>query len=118
MRLIDDHEFWEADARGHIRIRKERLQRFIGLEIKIKDAGAGATVIQLDFIPKVEGFNHFACDALIAASTSNLESIVGPGDATRQAPDTKVPASPFWLRAVTGLALLGLCCDVLKAIVH
>jgi hypothetical protein len=53
----------EARPRGNIPTHKERLQRFLALNIQIRSTERGTTVIQLDFSPNVEGVNNAACDS-------------------------------------------------------
>ena len=55
----------EGDARGQVHTRKERLQRFVAVEINVRPTQEGA-IIQLDFAPTIEGVNHAACDSIIS----------------------------------------------------
>ncbi|SRR5579875_488077 len=116
LRFTDEHVHFEAEARGHIHTRKERLQRFIGLEIHVKDTGRGTAIIQLDFSPKVEGANFFACDSIVSNLSAAIESELGAGTPAGTPADTKLSAPPWWLLGLSALALLGLCTDVLKAV--
>jgi hypothetical protein len=116
LRFTNEQVRMEADARGHIHTRKERLQRFIGLDVHVKDTASGTTVIQLDFNPKVEGANFFACDSIISALSAEIESALGAGSPVGTPADTKLSAPPWWLLVLSALALLGLCGDVIKAV--
>ncbi len=116
LRFTDEHLHMEADARGHIHTRKERLQRFIGLDVQVRDTGRGTAVIQLDFSPKVEGANFFACDSIVSALNAAIESALGASTPVGTQADTKLSAPPWWLLGLSALALLGLCGDVIKAV--
>lgn len=78
LRYADEKTSLHGDAWGHIRIQKERQQRFISLEINIKQLSRGLTMVQLHFVAQSEGANPFACDSVIAdvqASISQALSI-------------------------------------------
>lgn len=74
LRFTDEFNRIEGDARGNIRTHKERLQRFLALDIQIRATERGTTIIQLDFSPKVEGVNYAACDSMIANLSSMIEA--------------------------------------------
>ena len=65
-----------VDARGNIHTRKERLQRFLALDIVIQPFGNGMTVVQLNFTPKAEGLNYSACDSIISAMRNQITSLL------------------------------------------
>lgn len=67
---------FEGDARGQIHTRKERLQRFVSLQIQVR-ATDGGTVVQLDFSPTVEGANYAACDSIVASVAGSIDAILG-----------------------------------------
>lgn len=116
LRFTDEHLHFEADARGHIHTRKERLQRFIALELHLKNTGHGTVIIQLDFRPKVEGVNFFACDSIVSAVSNAIESGLGPGTHVGNPADATLPAPPWWLLGISAFALLVLCGDLMKAV--
>ena|SRR5579885_636097 len=116
LRFTDEHTHFEADARGHIHTRKERLQRFIGLEIQVKAAGNDSTVVQLDFCPKVEGANFFACDSIVSGISTAMEAALGQGTEVGSPADTSLTGPPWWLIGISVFALLGLLSDVIKAV--
>ncbi|MBI5173508.1 MAG: hypothetical protein HY986_11530 [Candidatus Melainabacteria bacterium] len=66
LRFMDEFTRFEGDARGNIHTRKERLQRFLSVEIQLRQTEQGTTQVQLDFSPTVEGGNYAACDAIIS----------------------------------------------------
>ena len=66
LRFTDEFTCIEGDARGNIRTHKERLQRFLALDIQIRATERGTTMIQFDFSPNVEGVNYAACDSIIS----------------------------------------------------
>lgn len=72
LRFTDEHTHFEGDARGNIHTRKERLQRFLALDIHVRATEGGTTVVQLNFSPKVEGVNFSACDSIVSTVTSNI----------------------------------------------
>lgn len=65
LRFTDEFTRIEGDARGNIRTHKERLQRFLALDIQIGSTERGTTTVQLDFAPQVEGANYTACDSIV-----------------------------------------------------
>lgn len=76
LRFIDEFTRFEGDARGHIHTRKERLQRFLTVEIQVQPTERGTTAIQLDFRPTVEGINYAACDPIISTLSSAVDAIL------------------------------------------
>ncbi len=116
LRFTDEHTHFEADARGHIHTRKERLQRFIGLEVQVKAISNDSVIVQFDFCPKVEGANFAACDSIVSGVANAVESALGPGVQTGNPADTTLSAPPWWLIGLSALALIGLLGDVIKAV--
>lgn len=106
----------EADVHGHIHPRKERFQRFVGLNLHFKNTGHGTVIIQLDFSPKVEGANFFACDLIVSNLCSAIESTLGSGTQVGSPADTRLSAPPWWLLGLSALSLFVLCGDVIKAV--
>ena len=74
LRFMDEFTRIEGDARGNFHTRKERLQRFLAVEIQIRPTERGTTTIQLDFRPTVEGTNYAACDSIIKSIAVSFES--------------------------------------------
>lgn len=74
LRFIDEFTRFEGDARGQIHTRKERLQRFLAVEIQIQATDHGTTAILMDFRPTVEGVNYAACDSIISSLSREIES--------------------------------------------
>lgn len=74
LRFIDEFTHFEGDARGQIHTRKERLQRFLAVEIQVQPTERGTTTIQVNFRPTVEGINYAACDSIITSLTACIES--------------------------------------------
>ncbi len=116
LRFTDEQVHFETDGRGHIHTRKERLQRFVALELYLKNSGCGTVIVQLDFCPKVEGVKFFACDSIVSAVSNAIESALGPGTPVGNPADTALPAPPWWLLGLSALALLVLCSDVMKVV--
>jgi hypothetical protein len=83
LRFTDEFTHFEGDARGNIHTRKERLQRFIAVEIKVQPTERGTTTIQMDFRPTVEGVNYEACDSIISSLSATIESALGGAVAVR-----------------------------------
>jgi hypothetical protein len=77
LRFIDEFTRFEGDARGQIHTRKERLQRFLAVEIQVQPTERGTTAVLVDFRPTVEGVNYAACDSIISSLTANIESALG-----------------------------------------
>lgn len=74
LRFIDEFTRLEGDARGNIHTRKERLQRFLAVDIQVRTTEGGTTHVQLDFSPTVEGANYAACDSIISYLSAQIES--------------------------------------------
>jgi hypothetical protein len=77
LRFMDEFTRFEGDARGHIHTRKERLQRFLAVEIQVQATERGTTAVLMDFRPTVEGVNFAACDSIISSLSANIESALG-----------------------------------------
>lgn len=116
LRFTDEQIHYDMDARGQIHTRKERLQRHLGIEIKICDTGRDTTLIYLDFAPNVEGAQFHACDSIATGLINSIERQIGPGVLIGDPADTRVPAPPWWLLCLSGLALLALLKDINKVI--
>lgn len=74
LRFTDEFNRIEGDARGNIPTNKERVQRFLALDIQIRSTERGTTIVQLDFSPKAEGVDYAACDSIIASLTSTMDT--------------------------------------------
>lgn len=74
LRFIDEFTRFEGDARGQIHTRKERLQRFLSLEIQVLPTEQGTTLVQMDFSPTVEGVNYAACDSIISSLSARIDT--------------------------------------------
>jgi hypothetical protein len=118
LRFTDEELRFEPDSRGHIHTRKERLQRFVGLEILVKPGVGDTAIVQCDYTPKVEGGKFFACDSIITGVNRTLELNLGPGSLAGVSAETKLPAPPWWLLGISVLALLVLFTDVGKGMVQ
>jgi hypothetical protein len=114
LRFIDKETKLDLDARGGVHTKEERLQRFLELEVQMKDTGRDSTIVQLDFHPKVEGVNFAACDSIVSGLCNAVEASVGPGTEAGSAADKKLPAPPWWLVGITVLAVLSFLGDVGK----
>lgn len=73
LRFIDEFTHFEGDARGQIHTRKERLQRFLSVEIQVQPTEHGTTAILIDFRPTVEGVNYAACDSIISSLIATID---------------------------------------------
>ncbi|MFN8658159.1 MAG: hypothetical protein U0105_17615 [Candidatus Obscuribacterales bacterium] len=73
LRFMDEYTHFEGDARGQIRTRKERLQRFVAADIFIQSTAPGSTTIQFEFAPRVEGVNYAACDSIISSLVATID---------------------------------------------
>ena len=83
LRFMDEFTRIEGDARGNIHNRKERLHRFLALEIQVLATESGTTMIQLDFSPTVEGACYAACDSIISGIHKQIDSMLGGAIAER-----------------------------------
>lgn len=76
LRFMDEFTRIEGDARGNIHTRKERLQRFLALDIQVKATENGTTIVQLNFSPKVEGVNYSACDSIVSTVSNTIDRVL------------------------------------------
>lgn len=76
LRFMDECTRIEGDARGNIHTRKERLHRFIALEIQLRATENDLAILQLDFTPKVEGMNQGACDSIISRVAEDITGLL------------------------------------------
>jgi hypothetical protein len=83
LRFIDELTRIEGDARGNIHTRKDRLQRFLALDIAVQSTERGTSIIEFDFAPTVEGVNYAACDSIISSLSRNIDSALGGALAVR-----------------------------------
>jgi hypothetical protein len=74
LRFTDEHTSMEFDTRGNIHTRKERLQRFLVLDVQLRATDHDTTSVQLDFSPKVEGVNYTACDSIVSSVTDAIDA--------------------------------------------
>ncbi len=77
LRFTDEFTRIEGDARGNIHTRKERLQRFLALDVHVRRTEDGTTLVQLDFSPKVEGMTYSACDSIVSSVGNQITAILG-----------------------------------------
>lgn len=77
LRFMDEFTRFEGDARGQIHTRKERLQRFLAVEIQVQQTERGTTAILIDFRPTVEGVNYTACDSIVSSLSAQIERALG-----------------------------------------
>lgn len=77
LRFMDEYTHIEGDARGNIHTRKERLQRFLALNIQVSATERGTTIVHLDFVPRVEGVNYAACDSIVSSMSNTVEQLLG-----------------------------------------
>ena len=104
----------QADARGQIHTRKERLHRFIALDVSVTDNGNGTTSVKLDFSPKADGANIFACDSIISGCQKAISTRLGGSKPVSNPTSTKLPPPPWWLLALSALALIGLYTNITR----
>lgn len=79
LRFTDELTHFEGDARGNIHTRKERVQRFLALNIHVQPTDRGTVVVQMDFAPTVQGVNFAACDSIVSSVLSNIDAALGHG---------------------------------------
>jgi hypothetical protein len=122
-RITATLRFTEEESRGfdgtnlaNIQHRTQRVQRLLELDVQMKEEPGDLTVIQFDFLPRIEGVASHACDAIIAGVVNDTESALGPGTDAGNPADTQLPAPPWWLLGVTAFGLLALFGDILKAV--
>jgi hypothetical protein len=77
LRFMDEFTRIEGDARGNIHTRKERLQRFLSVEIQVRPTERGTTAVEMHFRPTIEGGNYAACDSIVSSFCTNTDEILG-----------------------------------------
>jgi hypothetical protein len=122
-RITATLRFTEEESRGfdgsniaNIQHRTQRVQRLLELDVQMKEEPGDLTVIQFDFVPRVEGVAWNACDAIIAGILNDTEAALGPGEVAGNLADTSLPAPPWWLLGLTGFGLFALICETFKAV--
>ena len=106
-RFTDEETRMEGDSRGQIHTRTERVQRLVELEVQMKETDSG-TVVQFDFYPKIEGANISACDSVVSGFCRAIEAAMGSGLERGTPGDTRLPAPPWWLVALTVCGVMSL----------
>lgn len=122
-RITASLRFTEEESRGfdgtnigNIQHRTQRVQRLLELDVQFKEEPNDNTVVQFDFVPKVEGAAFHACDSIITGIVNETEATLGPGSNAGDPADTSIPAPPWWLIGLGAFGLLGLFGDVMKAV--
>jgi hypothetical protein len=105
LRYFDEETHTDFSSGGRVHIRKERLQRYLSLEVQMKDEKS-CSVVQYDFDARVEGTKYGACDEIVLGIMDALEHELGPSTDVGDLLSEKLPAPPWWLLAVTAGALL------------
>lgn len=107
----------EAGAKGQLHTRKERLQRFVVLEVLVTDTGSGTTVVKMDFNAKADGSNIFACDSVISNCQKAISAQLGTFKLVgTTAAATKLSAPPWWLLGLSALALINFYSNIMKGV--
>lgn len=83
LRFMDEFTRMEGDARGNIHTRKERLHRFLSLDVYILATERGTTIVQLEFCPRVEGAIYGACDSIICNLSTALDGTLSAAQSPR-----------------------------------
>lgn len=117
LRFSDEKSDHSFDARGGVHTKTVHEKRLLEMDIQMKDEGT-STVIQFDFVPRIEGSSFFACDSIIEGLLKDTEYSLGAGEQAGNPASTRVPAPPWWLLGLTAFGLLLLLGDVLHAVFH
>lgn len=116
LRFSDEVTKMEGDARGQLHTRTERVQRYLELQVQMKETPKDGTIIRLDFQPTIEGTEIAACDKVIFSVRNGIESAIGPGIDRGTPADKRLPAPPWWLISLTALALMSYWGSIAKHI--
>jgi hypothetical protein len=116
LRFTDEQTHYDMDSRGQIQTRKERLQRYLALEVSIRDTGRDTALACMNFAPRVEGAQFHACDSIVTGLIDSIENLIGPSVQVGDPTDTRLPAPPLWLISLSALTLFALLSDIQKAI--
>lgn len=84
----------------------------------MKEKPGPGTIVQFDFVAKVDGMDYQACDSIIQGLLSDVEATLGAGTNSGSPLESRVPAPPWWLLGLTAFALLLLLGDVMARVFH
>lgn len=117
LRFSDEKTEHSMDARGGVHSKTVHEKRHLEMDIQMKDEG-NSTVIQFDFVPRIEGSSFFACDSIVEGLLRDTEAALGAGEQAGNPASTRVPAPPWWLLGLTAFGLFLLLGDVMQAVFH
>jgi len=100
-----------------IRERIERIRRYLKVEIQVKAAGV-KSIVQYDFMPRIEGLNSSACHDMVRSVLSAVEAKLGTGEPIIEVKPKSLTSPPLWLITSTGIMLLLLAKDTWQAVVR
>lgn len=121
-RILASLRFSEEESKiegsfKNINVQKQRLQRYIEMEVQLTEAAGDSTIVEFSFQPKVEGANWFSCDEIIQGIVRKVEDALGEGVALEvEKTKTKFSPPPWWLLGFGGLAVLSLFSTIMRAI--
>ncbi|MBX9947987.1 MAG: hypothetical protein K2Y39_02365 [Candidatus Obscuribacterales bacterium] len=116
LRFSDEQSKVEGSLKN-LHVQKQRLQRFIEMEIQLKETADDTTIVELSFEPKAEGANWFACDEMIRDMVGKIgESLGAEMPVEEVATKTRLSPPPWWLLGIGGLAILSLFSSIVRAI--
>jgi hypothetical protein len=122
-RITATLRFTEEESRGfdgtnvgNIQHRTQRVQRLLELDVQMKEEAGDHTVIQFDFVPRIEGVAWGACDSIISGIISETEERLGFGENAGNPADERLPAPPWWLLGLTAFGLLMILADTFTAV--
>jgi hypothetical protein len=97
-------------------IQKERLRRFVDMEITFKEQPDDSTIIQFNFQLKVEGVEYQSCDSIISGLLDEVQTLLGTGTRAGEPVVAHLSAPPIALLAITAIAIVMLYNDISSAV--
>jgi len=113
LQFIEEEEKREL---GKLDTYKQSVRRYLEMHVQFSEEPHDTTVIQFDFHPKVEGLSYHACDEIVAALIADVQAALGTSTKAGNPIAIILPAPPWWLLGVTGLALFLICTDVMAEV--
>lgn len=118
IRFTEEEQHPEFGGRAFIQFRTKRVQRYLRLEALFKPTACNGTIVQLDFQPRVEGFDSGACDEMIADVQGAIALALGEGEPIVQELANKLPGPPNWLLTCTVAMLFFLFFDATNSVLR
>jgi hypothetical protein len=118
LRFTEEEQHPEFGGRPFFQFRTKRVRRYLKLEALFKPTASNGTIVQLDFEPRVEGFDSGACNEMIGDVQGAIALALGEGEPVVQELSDKLPGPPNWLLVSTVAILFCLCFDATNSVLR